>query len=1356
MAAPAALAAPQPAARSVVAGWPGALARSPQAVAETIAGHEVIEVKGLGGKTLRAVRIPIPDSKVVSSIVVALDRYSTGQMIPYDHEVNGREKAEAFVKRIEGNLGKLAGDSEGKVLLEGISGMSPLDVVMGERSPATGHADINTIIHRGFPQDPKEWTRDVLDVYEGLSPAEQEKFRELSSPESPYVRTFDPERHSNGIGSEGMVMVQDDPVVLISHQPDGRLVAMDESLILGHELVHVAHGLQGADAAREHGTIPVPVEYKDPEGNRWKNESKTSAEEISTLGGGSVKYIGHPKDGEPALGLSHFERSEKAVKDALSRSGLPDHVVKRLAEVQLARYSTFPISETSLANSRGVPVREHYKLPVEFALRWNLVLRNAEGKPTAVTDQQVVKLPEGLAFTEDDLNKPVRLKKILETEGVRLQPCSRGTSFMACDLGGQPEEVTEETKKRINEVEQFLKEHPDAKVQLPSADSAADRERARAEAVKEGEKWRGQARERAKELCAKSGHASCLETVDWERIRRQARAEAEALVEKKLAGTGKVSEIKLSKDIEASLKDPATFYVPYEETRGKLANPAGDLAWERVKSAGGAVLYLSGIYGAFAHDSTDLDKAAAVAAIVPGVGDLLNLATDIEHKDFAGLGVDAAASLAGLLEMAGVEGIGGPAFAVAMAYHLIAQLTADDFHRYEEVANAVAKRDKEWHDSLMNYLQDPEKGWLSKEGGNQVVAMAIGFLQAVELQRASVKATAHAATAAGDGGAHIASRTSDWARTDASKDADAAVDALADKTPDIVRQAAARSIADGMNAAWNEKQGKDFNQAYIDRVDSIQLGIWCGRSMPDGSNPCYESSQKMKAEVLENLKKNPPAGVTAKEVEDVLENFGLTDPGFLPLGRPFRLSNTSDGAKTYLHFDIENEKVTHAKDANDPARQEFFFRTTGRITTLEGGLCMAGGKQAGDPVTVSPCTHRNAPEQRWEPDGKGRIKNLATGLYLDSASPDGYVTTWSEQDGNPARQTWKAEAPARSMTPQTSNDAISKLLSAPGSSKQIDGVVPNQQYPDNYYLFSGANILGVSASSGGGDLKLSPGEVKKTTEHWEGLVPLFATSRDSRITAGMKVPGRPGELYLFSGDTYARLGADRKIINEPRSIEDNWATLKGLFAKSGVKRVDAIRPIPGVEDCFQFFSGAYSNQVCINDKLEDRETGSVQRNTERWPEVGANTGKDEVHGFLQVPGKPMANHIFSGDQFTYVDRSVLPAKPDVQFEFHATWTYFTFGWGNGQGLPEGAKIVVERSGDAYQKGEFDASLGKLSPDVDPARGILYNYPKDIVGSKSYTMTAHYRYVHPDGSEEISGQWSQGFWCSFWECNVPQE
>ncbi|MBD0746743.1 hypothetical protein BG418_34515 [Streptomyces sp. CBMA152] len=878
-----------------------------------------------------------------------------------------------------------------------------------------------------------------------------------------------------------------------------------------------------------------------------------------------------------------------------------------------------------------------------------------------------------------------------------------------------------------------------------------DREPARAQAVAEGKKLPGRARERAKELCAKSGTASCVETVDWEQVRREARAVAERLVEKKLAGIGEVSEIKLSKDMKASLKDPATFYVPYEKTRGKLANPAGDLAWERVKSAGGAGMYLLGLYQAFSGDSTDLDKGAAIAALIPAVGDILGLAVDLEHKDYVSLGVDAAASLAGLLETAGVEGIGGPAFAVAMVYHLGAQAIAADFQRYDDVKNAVAERDIGWHDALMKYLQDPEKGWLSKEGGTQVVAMAIGFLQAVELQRASVKATAHAATATVDGGAYTAPKTGDWARTDASKNADAAVDTLTDKTPDIVRQAAAKSIADGMNAAWNEKQGKEFNQAYIDRVSSIQLGIWCGRSMPDGSNPCYESSQKMRAGVLENLKKNPPAGVTAEEVEDVLKNFGLTGPGFLPLGHPFRLSTTSDGAQRYLHFDIENEKANHAKDATDPTRQEFFFRTTGRITDLEGGLCMAGGKKAGDPVTVNACTHRNAPEQRWQPDDKGRIKNLATGQYLDSGEPDGYVTTWSGEDGTPARQTWKAEEPARSMTPQTGNDAISKLLSAPGSSHQIDGVVPNQA-PNSYYLFSGANILSVSTSSNGGDLKLSPGEVKKTTEHWEGLAPLFAASRDTRITAGMKVPRRPGELYLFSGDKYARLGTDGKIINEPRSIEDNWATLKGLFAKSGVKRVDAIRPIPGVEDCFQFFSGAYSNQVCLNNDLEDRETGPVQRNAERWPEIGANTGKDEVHGFLQVPGKPMANHIFTGDQFTHVDRSVLPAKPDVQFEVSTIYSAVAFAWNNGKGLAEGTKIVVERSGDISAKAEFDPSPGKLPDGNETAHQLIRLPTEGIFGTNSYTMTAHYRYIHPDGSEEISGQWSQGYWCSMWKCD----
>ncbi|MFF4406159.1 ricin-type beta-trefoil lectin domain protein [Streptomyces sp. NPDC001404] len=891
-------------------------------------------------------------------------------------------------------------------------------------------------------------------------------------------------------------------------------------------------------------------------------------------------------------------------------------------------------------------------------------------------------------------------------------------------------------------------------------DSTAGREPARAEAIEAGKKWQGRARERAKELCAKSGTASCLETVDWDKLRTEIRSDAEQLVKKKLAGAGGVSEIKLSKDLGTSLKDPAVFYVPYEKTRTQLAGKNGELAWERVKTAGGAVLYLHGIYSAFAEDSTDLDKAAAIAAIIPGVGDILNLAVDVEHKDFAGLGVDAAATLAGFLEMAGVEGIGGPAFAVAMAYHITSQLITDDFHRWEDVAKAPERRDADWHKALMDYLQDPDKGWLSKEGGTQVVAMAVSFLQAVEFQRASVKATANAATVSTDSGAYPVPKTGDGAGTEASKDADAAVDALTAKTPDIVRHAAAKTIADSMNAAWKEEKGQQFNKAYIDRVNGINLGIWCGRSMPDGSNPCHDDAVAMKKEALEKLSKAPP-GVTVQEVEDVLENFGLTDPGFLTIGKPFRLYNESDIGKQYLHFDVEGGTATRKQRINDSSRQEFFFRSTGRITNLEGVLCLAGGKNKGDPVSVTPCTHKNAPEQRWLPDGKGRIKNFATGQYLDVGGPSGDVTTWTA-DGDARRQTWKAETPERRMYPQTSKRAIEELLDANGSSKQIDGAIPDAAEDGAYWLFSGSNMRRVLVRRVDWETEILASDsdpVRKTVEQWSGLGSLFTASRDSRITAGMRVPGHPGELYVFSGEHWARIKVDRddkgnesvRLVSGPKSL-DEWQSLKGLFTKSGSKRIDAVRPIPGVADCFQMFSGTYSNQICLNNELTDRETASVQRNAERWPEIGAYTGKDEVQGFVQNPDRPMENFVFTGGQYTKVDRSVLHSPPDANLGIHATWAYFTFSWKNGKGLPEGTKIEISRSGVTTASGAYDASLGEILPDDGTRKSLLFNFPRDLVGAWDSTMRARFTYTHPDGSQEATGYWEKKYWCSFWECN----
>lgn len=1153
--------------------------------------------------------------------------------------------------------------------------------------------------------------------------------------------------------------------------------------VFAHEAIHASHALADTKARRAVEQIPPPT--KGNVSDLAKGKIRTAHEEILTHGapfdreyaltvdyarrlakdpdlpGLEWRMIKNP-DGAYGILLSLQEkdvaRLHREAKDAYAeaeKSGKTGEELDRLRK-RVERLAILDdlagISEYQIVKDAGRETRPIYSMGQAQPKGWDVsVHRVREGvAPSSLQGK-----------TLDEIKKAGAVSLVGEA-GTACDGANMICALPEGPVEEVPDALRDKTAKDITE--RFKKDEPVlAKDYGLDSDKrpVVDPEKARAAAVEEGKKWSQRAKERAAQVCEGSGHASCLESADWGELRREARAGAEEVVNKKLAATEKVSEIKLTPDLKTALKDPSALYVPYPETRAKLGGDS--LAWKGVKAAGGAGLYLAGIYGAFAGESTDLEKAAAVTAMLPAVGNLLQVGVDIQRKDFAGAGVDGFALLVEGLELFGVEtGVGGPAAAAAaaaMAYHIGRMVIEEDLHSWTEVAGMPKARDDAWHDALLNYLQDPDKGWLAKEGSTQTVAAGIAFLQAVELQRASVKAAAHAATVAPGGGAYRDPKASDWARAKASEDADAKVDGLTGHTPKIIREALAKSLAKNMNDSWKEPKGQDFNNKFIDRAKGITVGKWCGRSMPDGSNPCWEGAQQVKKTSLDKLAQQPP-GITAGEIEDLLENLGMTDPGFLEVDKPFQLVNDSGDGKQYLTADLDKHRAVRRKGANDPLRQDFLFRTTGRVSLLDGELCLAAGDKDGDPIAVVGCTHRNAPEQRWIPDASGHLRNAKTGRLLEAGAPDGDPTTVKDEGTPSKRATWARQEPKRDGVKQDTSEVLKKLFAAEGSTKKVDSFVPVPGAKDQYWAFSGANYttVQVDKDTGDGRLQLTIPDwsgVRAVKDHWETLQRLTSASRDTRISAAMPVPGADRDLYVFSGDQYTRIRINDKrddaTVDAPQSL-DKWGALKGLFAKSGVKRVDAVRPIPGHGDCFQVFSGSWSNQICLDEDLNGRETGPVQRNAERWPEVGARTGQDQIQSWIPVPGRQMAYYVLTDGQYTKVDRTVLDSPPDANLEIHATWTYFTFSWKNGKRLPEGAKIEISRNGVRTASGAYDASLGEIRPDDETRKSLLYNLPRDVVGAWDSTMRARFVYTHPDGSEEATGYWEKSYWCSFWECD----
>ncbi|MFF4410623.1 hypothetical protein [Streptomyces sp. NPDC001404] len=1395
IAAPAAQAAPSPASLDLLR---MAGASHTTTAAGAVGGSEAlmgrpIRVTLPNGQQAMGYRIPIPGSKVTSGFVALTDRYALRAnkgVLPVERGGAAWGEAEAFVRRVEAHIAKIASKPNGLRWLEGMSLMRPLDVAVDPGKSATGLPDVGAIFHRELPPDPEQWPDDLKNRWKDAKKDDDRQRKngqlredepgaadfmrtELSGGEpmaSPYVR----ERALDGVGTQGLVSMPEQEVVFFGFKANGERVAQSEAQLVAHELTHVAHYQQGALYPDE--KLPVKVEFPGADGSRKTAEVPTAGEEVVTKGGKDRQlypaYVAENRDG-PTLGLLPFERSDDAVKQKIAELRQAEQDGKKVdwkpvLETQQGRHDTFDMEEDLAAEEHGWSMRDHYALPSDMAKGKGITVEELGGTFHTVRP--------GTKFDDAELKDPDRLERKLlgvpEPEPVKkkgwfAQACSlvKGHA-MVCRPDGSPDEVSGETRRRIEKVERFVKEHPDAQVRLPSADAVADRTKVRAEAVEAGRKLPGRARERAKELCAKSGQASCLETVDWKKVREQARAEAERLTELKLAGMENITEARLVTDLKTVVEDPSAFYVPYDKTRAQLGGER--INWGNVVThTGGAVLWGAGVAVAFSRESTDLDKTAAVAALVPLVGSALQVAVDFQDKDFAGVGVDGLAALMEGLEIFGVtSGAAGPAFAVALAYHLTKSWTDHINASYEEMRGLPAERDKQWKKLLNQYLQDDKQGWLAKRGGTEAVAAGIGLVQAAEMQRAAVKGLAHAAsTATGSGTVNsVETGSRKWSDSQQFKDADAKVDDLTDNTPKLVRSALAKALKKGFDGAWTEKTGQDFNQQFIGKANSFTTSTWCA---PDIGNhggggryaQCLSTMRGEQRDVVEKLKSNAPAGMSVAEIEDVLEAMGMSDPGFLqPVNTPHHLQLATGETGWYLSVAADGGAVEHRASLDRPDLQTFVFHPTGRISTLDGERCLVGGDSEGAAVSTGDCA--NLQKQRWRPDGDGRLVNVATGLLLgtrpaDSEATAGRVVMVADNEQAAGSARWKAVAPKRDAHPQKDSPALAGLLAAEGASGRVDAVMPASGLDREYWVFSGSQYQRIRLDDPDGTTVAGTvtgaGKPAAITDNWPSLAALLADSKAGRVDAAMPVPGSDRRFYVFSGDKYARIGIDDNLKDDNESHGsrglDQWASLKGLFGKSGVTRVDAVRPVAGNPNEYQVFSGAWFATIHVDgdDSHNDTQVVAPRRIADGWPVLALNTGTDQIQALLPVPGTDADYYVFTNGNYTRVNGQGLrlPAPANVTAEVHKPFDGFGNGyvsWGNAP-VPAGAQVVIRGSG--YQERVFPYAKRQSDRIGVPftLTGITTDY------------AVFYRYTHPDGVVEESPQVMVRMWCSTFECGV---
>ncbi len=530
----------------------------------------------------------------------------------------------------------------------------------------------------------------------------------------------------------------------------------------------------------------------------------------------------------------------------------------------------------------------------------------------------------------------------------------------------------------------------------PAPDETVDREKARSEAVAAGERLEKRLGERVKELCASSGEASCLGKVDWEKTRNELRADAEELVGKKLLAVENVKDITLGKDFTAALGDASGFYLPYDKTREAVSGHAeadsahAGINASKLADTAGKAMWVQGIVQAFTADSSDLEKAAALTAMMPAVGNLMQLSADAVKQDWTHLGFDAAFVLLEGAEFLGLEAAGPAGWAV-MAVQVIVDQFINFAKKDAEKAAMLDTMGTRWHDGVMHVVSDTgSKGWMANGGSRTIVQMALAMMQTIEVQRATAKGLARvidAADASGTVPEGTDLDTKTWAAEKKFADADAKTDALATRSVAEIRKAVARSLADKLNKLWEDKATQQkfvtpFGErwaelSYDGHIDGrARKEMACQKDDRGNEGPWYDEQ----ACAIWNFAPKP---IDTAEVEKALKGMGWMDPGFMPFDTPVLLQTKG----RYLTADVANKKLTHTDKAANDGTQTFAYHRDGRLTTGDGQWCMeSAGRTIAEPygawgdVTLAACQNKDT--QKWQLSDGNRFANYANGTFL--------------------------------------------------------------------------------------------------------------------------------------------------------------------------------------------------------------------------------------------------------------------------------------------------------------------------------------------------------------------------------------
>ncbi|KAH7329813.1 Hemopexin-like domain-containing protein [Rhizoctonia solani] len=179
---------------------------------------------------------------------------------------------------------------------------------------------------------------------------------------------------------------------------------------------------------------------------------------------------------------------------------------------------------------------------------------------------------------------------------------------------------------------------------------------------------------------------------------------------------------------------------------------------------------------------------------------------------------------------------------------------------------------------------------------------------------------------------------------------------------------------------------------------------------------------------------------------------------------------------------------------------------------------------------------------------------------------------------------------------------------------------------DESYVFQGDRYIRYQWTPGTGNDKITYGPTE-THKEWASL----KEAGFNYIDAILPIPGHDHRAYFFCGDKYARIeyvpGAPGdKILGGVRSVHENWASIK----KAGFTSIDGALPVPGRPNEVYIFSGPQYCRIRYTElKNDDELLDGPKPITVGWSVLGF----DSIDTVFARPGTERGAYFFNGAEY---------------------------------------------------------------------------------------------------------------------------